>query len=122
MGVGVIVLIAGWIQLTAWKTRHLSRCLEPPGLGRTLPSGASTAWRYGLRLGLDCIRCCAGLMASFLVIGVMDLGAMIAVGAAITVERLAPPGDRVPRAIGAVLVAAGLFLIVQAGQRTLQAV
>jgi predicted metal-binding membrane protein len=41
----------------------------------------------------------------------MDLRAMALVTAAITVERLAPGGKRVARAVGAVLVGVGLFLI-----------
>jgi predicted metal-binding membrane protein len=49
-----------------------------------------------------------------LVIGVMDLRAMAVVGAAITVERLAPAGERVARAIGAGAVGAGVFLIARA--------
>jgi uncharacterized membrane protein len=36
---------------------------------------------------------------------------MAVVAAAITVERLAPAGERVARAIGAVVVWAGFFLI-----------
>jgi hypothetical protein len=36
---------------------------------------------------------------------------MAVVTAAITVERLAPAGERVARAIGAVIVGAGFFLI-----------
>jgi len=112
--VGVIVLIAGALQFTRWKACHLSCCREAPGRGRTLPADVSTAWRHGLRLGLHCIRCCAGLMAILLVIGVMDLRAMAAVAAAITVERLAPAGDRVARAIGAMIVSAGLLLIMRA--------
>jgi hypothetical protein len=43
----------------------------------------------------------------------MDLRAMAVVAAAITVERLAPAGERVARA-GAVAVGAGLFLIARA--------
>jgi predicted metal-binding membrane protein len=50
-------------------------------------------------------------MAILLVIGVMDLRAMAAVTVAITVERLAPNGVYAARAIGAVGVGAGLFLI-----------
>jgi uncharacterized protein (DUF433 family) len=46
--------------------------------------------------------------------GVMDLRAMAVVAAAITVERLAPAGERVAHAIGAVVVGAGLFLIARA--------
>jgi predicted metal-binding membrane protein len=112
--VGVAVLIAGVVQLTAWKAHHLSRCREAPGCRRTLPADTGTAWRHGLRLGLHCSHCSAGLIAILLVIGVMDLRAMAVVAAAITVERLAPAGERVARAIGAVVVGAGLLLIARA--------
>jgi len=107
-------LHAGALQLTAWKARQLACCRETPGPGRTLPANAGTAWRHGLRLGLHCSRCCAGLMAILLVIGVMDLRAMAVVAAAITVERLAPAGERVARATGVVFIGAGLFLIARA--------
>ncbi len=116
IAVGVVFLIAGALQFTAWKAHHLACCRETPGRGRTLPADAATAWRYGLRLGLHCSHCCVGLMAILLVIGVMDLRAMAVVAAAITVERLAPAGERVARAIGAVVVAAGLFLIALAAR------
>ena len=50
-------------------------------------------------------------MTILLVTGVMDLRAMAVVTAAMTLERLAPDGDRVARAIGAIAVGAGLLLI-----------
>jgi hypothetical protein len=53
-------------------------------------------------------------MAILRVIGVMDLRAMAVVTAAITVERLAPAGERVAQGIGAVVVGVGLFLIARA--------
>jgi predicted metal-binding membrane protein len=114
IAVGMVVLIAGALQLTAWKARALDCCRRAPGLDRTLAADIATASRHGLRLGLHCSRCCAGLMVVLLVIGVMDLRAMTVVGAAITVERLAPAGERVARATGAVAVGAGLFLIARA--------
>jgi predicted metal-binding membrane protein len=114
MAVGAVVLIAGALQFTAWKAHHLACCREAPGRGRTLPSDAGTAWRHGLRFGLHCNYCCAGLTVILLVIGVMDPRVMAAVAAAITIERLAPAGERVARAIGAVVVAAGLLLIARA--------
>ena len=114
IGVGVVVLMAGSLQLTAWKARHLAWCREAPGRGRMLPAAAGTAWRHGLRLGLHCSHCCVGLMAILLVMGVMDLRAMAVVAAAITVERLAPAGERVARATGAVVIGAGLVLIARA--------
>jgi hypothetical protein len=42
----------------------------------------------------------------------MDPTVMAAVTASITVERLAPAGVRVARAIGAVLIATGLLFII----------
>ena len=54
IAVGVVVLIAGALQFTAWKARHLACCRESPAHGRALPADAGTAWRHGLRLGLHC--------------------------------------------------------------------
>jgi len=114
LAAGAVVLGAGVLQFTAWKARCLACCREAPGRGHTLPADAGTAWRHGLRLGLHCGQCCAGLMAILLAIGIMDLRAMAIVAAAITVERLAPAGERVARATGTVAVGAGLFLIARA--------
>jgi predicted metal-binding membrane protein len=114
IAVGVVVLIAGALQRSAWKMRHLACCLESPGRGGTLPADASTAWRHGLRLGIHCTCCSGGLMAILLVTGVMNLGAMVIVAAAITLERLAPTGERVARVIGAVVVGTGVFLVTRA--------
>ncbi|HEY0803334.1 MAG TPA: DUF2182 domain-containing protein [Steroidobacteraceae bacterium] len=132
LAVGVVVLIAGALQFTSWKAHHLACCRESSGCGRapgrglttglgrttgrgnTMPADAGTAWRHGLRLGLHCSYCCAGLTAILLVIGVMDLRVMAVVTAANTVERLAPAGERVARAIGVVVVGAGLLLIARA--------
>ena len=114
LAVGVVVLLAGMLQFTPWKARHLDCCRRMPGRGHTLPTDAVTAWRHGVRLGLHCSQCCAGLIAVLLAVGVMDLYAMAVVAAAITVERLAPAGERVARITGAVIVVAGLLLIAQA--------
>ena len=112
--VGVVVVVAGALQFSAWKARHLACCREAPGAGRTLPAGAGTAWRHGLRLGLHCSRCCAGYMAILLVAGVMDLRAMAVLAAAITLERVLPGAERIARAIGALVVGAGVLLIARA--------
>ena len=122
IAVGAVVLVAGLLQFTAWKARHLACCREAPAFARadvTASYGETvTAWRHGLRLGLHCSQCCAGLIAILLVSGVMDLRAMAVVMAAITVERLAPAGERLARTIGAVVVWAGVFLIARAALGT----
>src|ERR1700736_5536321 len=71
IAVGVVVLITGALQFTAWKARHLACCREAPGCGLTLPADAGTAWRHGLRLGLHCGPWCFGLMGIFLILVVM---------------------------------------------------
>jgi predicted metal-binding membrane protein len=114
LAVGVVVLIAGVLQYTAWKAHHLACCREMRRYARPLPADAGTAWRHGLRLGLHCSYCCTGFTAILLVIGVMDLRAMTAVAVAITLERLAPRGQVVAHALGAVVVAAGVVLVARA--------
>jgi predicted metal-binding membrane protein len=108
---GIVVLIAGALQFSAWKARHLAGCREASIHAHAGVSASyGEAWKHGLRLGLHCSLCCAGPMAILLVMGVMDLRVMAIVAAAITAERLAPAGDRVARVIGAVALGAGLFL------------
>jgi len=114
IAVGVVVALAGALQFSAWKMRHLVCCREIPGRGCTLPGAAGTAWRHGWRLGIHCVHCCANLMAILLVIGVMDLRAMAVLTAAISAERLLPFGDRVARAIGAVAIGTGLLMVARA--------
>src|SRR5262249_28313719 len=65
---GVVVLIAGAVQFTRWKAHQLACCRDAPAL----PTNARAALRHGLRLGLRCSYCCAGLTAILLVVGVMD--------------------------------------------------
>jgi predicted metal-binding membrane protein len=111
---GVVVLIAGCLQFTAWKAHHLACWRDAGGRVHRLPPTTGTAWRHGLRLGLHCTYGCAPLMAILLVIGVMNLRAMAVVTAVITIERLAPASDRVARAIGVAAVGTGAFLIARA--------
>jgi predicted metal-binding membrane protein len=111
---GMVILIAGAVQLTSWKAHRLACCREAPARGLTLEADAGTAWRQGVRFGIHCGLSCANLTAILLVFGVMDLRAMAVVTAAITAERLALAGQSVARAIGVVVFGAGLLLIAQA--------
>lgn len=106
---GLVVLVAGLQQFSAWKVRQLACCRRAGGTA----TSAAAAWRYGLRLGVRCIRCCAGPTAVLLVLGVMDLWVMTAVAVAIGLERLTPNGERFARAAGAFAIAAGSFLAVR---------
>lgn len=108
--IGVAVVIFGALQFTTWKARLLSCCRQAPAC-RALRADVGTAWQQGLRLGLQCSRCCANLMAIPLFIGLMDLRAMAVATAAITIERLAPAGQAAARAVGVVTIGLGLALI-----------
>ena len=114
IAVGVIVVISGMLQFSAWKAHHLACYRDPSGSRYSLPADAARAWQEGLGLGLHCTCGCAGFTAILLSIGVMDLRVMGLLTAAITAERLAPNRERVARVIGIVVVAVGLLLITRA--------
>ena len=115
---GVIVLAAGVLQCSVWKVRQLARCREVPRLSSTSRIKMGTAWQYGLRMGLRCVRSCLGLTAILLMAGAMDLRAMAVVSAAMTLERLAPHGELVARGIGAIAIAGGLLLMLRSAVLT----
>jgi predicted metal-binding membrane protein len=107
---GIILIAAGAAQFTAWKTRELRCCRGAPACA---PDTARGAWQHGLRLGVHCVRCCAGLTSVLLISGVMDLRVMAIVTLAITAERVAPSGQCIARLIGTLAIAAGLTLLAQ---------
>ena len=109
-----IVLSAGVVQFSGWKSRSLASCREVPQGNCTLPGDTCTALRHGLRLGFHCSLSCANLTAILLAGGVMDLRMMALVTAAITAERIAPDGERVAKATGIGIIAIALFLAARA--------
>lgn len=120
IAIGLVALAAGVLQFTKWKARALAQCRdaccrESRGSVGASSANMSGAWRHGLRLGLQCAQCCAGVTAALLVTGMMDLPLMLAATGAITLERLAPGGERVARVIGGIIIGAGCFLILRAG-------
>lgn len=108
------VIAGGLLQFSAWKSRRLACCRQLAGRGVRLAADARTAWNHGLRLGIHCSSCCVGLTAILLAVGVMDLTTMAIVTGAICLERLAPARSRAAHGVGAVAVAAGLFLLARA--------
>lgn len=111
---GVVLLVAGGVQFTAWKARQLALCREGSGCGCPPAPNAPGALRHGLRLGVRCSLCCGSLMLALLAIGMMDLVAMAAVTLAISAERLAPAPLRVARVAGVAMVVVGVLTIARA--------
>lgn len=103
------VLTAGVLQFTPWKERHLACCRAKSGPTDLFSYGS--AFRHGLRLGLHCLCCSAGPTAILALLGIMDMGLMTAITAAITIERLAPSNWHAARGIGFLMVSAGLAML-----------
>ncbi len=110
---GVVLLLAGGVQLTAWKRRALGHCRDG-GCGRSLAADGRTAWWHGVDLGAHCWLCCSGLMAAMLVTDTMDVRTMALIATAVSVERLAPKPELIARTTGVLLVAIGVFAIARA--------
>jgi predicted metal-binding membrane protein len=102
----VLFLAAGLYQFSPLKERCLAYCRTPDGF-------ILTEWRdgrlggaiMGLRHGLFCMGCCAGLMILLFAVAVMDLRWVAALTVVVTAEKLLP-GPRFWRtAIGVGLLA-----------------
>jgi len=110
---GLAMLVAGILQLSAWKSRQLA-CCRREAEHAMAPAGIAAAWRFGLRLGARCSYCCAPLMLLLFVLGVMELWAMALVTVAISLERLLESGGRIARVVGAVLTVTGVVSMLRA--------
>jgi len=106
----VLLLVAGVYQFSRLKQVCLSRCRTPMGflIGEWRP-GLQGAFVMGLRHGLFCLGCCWALMALLFVGGVMNLAWIAALSVAVSIEKLAPGGERLGSVLGVGLLAAGLF-------------
>src|SRR5215470_11418401 len=108
--VAVVVFGAcGIYQLTPLKTRCLRHCRSPLSLLLHYGSyrGRLRDVRAGAHHGAYCLGCCWSLMALFVVLGVMNVAAMVLLAVVVLVEKLWVHGEVFSRAVGvAALVAA----------------
>jgi len=108
---GLALCIAGIYQLTPWKSACLKHCRDPLTLvADHLHRGRVGALRIGIHHGAFCAACCWALMLIQLVLGVMNLTAMVAVAVVIALEKLLPRGERLARAVGLAAIAAGVII------------
>jgi len=97
---GAVIAAAGLYQLTPLKSVCRRHCRSP--LHFVLHGwrdGRAGAVRMGATHGLYCVGCCWGLMLALFALGVMSVFWMAVVAAVIFVEKLAPFGTRVTRAV-----------------------
>ena len=105
------LVLASLLQCTPWKSRRLVCCRE---FGSRGGSTGRAALRDGVRLGMQCCLCCAGLMTFLIVTGMMRLGAVVLVSALIALERFAPHPRLVARTAGVLILVVGAAVIATA--------
>ncbi|MEW6629946.1 MAG: DUF2182 domain-containing protein [Pseudomonadota bacterium] len=111
---GVVLVAAGLYQWTPMKGVCLSQCQAPiaflssHGGFRTAPLGAL---RLGMEHGAYCLGCCWALMALLFVGGVMNVLWIAGLAALVLLEKIVPAGQWLPRISGALMIAAGGWLL-----------
>jgi len=109
---GGLLIVAGIYQLTPLKRVCLARCRSPLAFMFSYwRDGRRGAVSMGLRHGLFCLGCCWVLFLLLLPLGVMNIGAMLAVAALVFAEKALPKGDTVAIAAAGVLIVYGLLAL-----------
>ncbi len=114
--VGAAVLAAaGLFQWSALKYRCLDACRTPFAFVAARWHGrapARDALRIGWEHGLFCVGCCWALMLVMFVVGMGSLGWMLALAAAMAIEKNLPWGRRLRTPLGLALIgwAGGVLL------------
>jgi predicted metal-binding membrane protein len=98
----VVFASCGVYQLTPLKSRCLKHCRSPLSLLLHYGAyrGALRDVRAGAHHGAYCLGCCWSLMALFVVLGVMNLAAMVVLAVVVLVEKLWVHGEVLSRAVG----------------------
>ena len=89
---GLALVLAALYAITPIKRASEARCRELCALHDPLPFNLlRSALVAGVRYGLSCMGCTAGLMVAAVIIGMTNLGWMVIISALILVYKLAPP-------------------------------
>ena len=111
---GGLLIVAGIYQWTPLKHACLKHCRSPLHfLTHGMRKGSGGAFVMGLEHGAFCVGCCWVLMGLLFVGGVMNLLWVAAIAAFVLLEKVLPFGAGAGRLSGALLVLAGLFVVVQ---------
>jgi predicted metal-binding membrane protein len=108
-----LLLVAGGIyQFTPLKRICHARCSSPLFfLLQNWRQGTAGALRLGAVHGRDCLGCCAGLMASLVALGMMNLAWTLTAAAVIFAEKTIPNSHRLARPLGVLLIIGGAALL-----------
>jgi len=115
---GGTVLIAGVYQFTPLKYKCLDQCRSPMSFIASRWQGGRErrrAFKLGIDHGIFCVGCCWSLMLLMFVVGMGNIAWMLGLGAVMAIEKNMPWGRRISVPLGFALVAAGVAVLVLAG-------
>lgn len=114
--IGAVILVgAGAYQFTPLKYHCLDKCRSPFSFIAEHWHGDRERFQslaLGAHHGLFCVGCCWTLMLLMFVVGVGNVGWMLALGAIMAVERNMPWGRKISSPLGVGLIAAGIGVVV----------
>jgi predicted metal-binding membrane protein len=109
-----LLIVAGVYQWTPLKHACLRACQSPLGfLMARWRDGWSGALRVGLEHGTYCIGCCWALMLLLFAGGAMNMVVIAGLTAGVAFEKLAPFSRRGAQLSGAVMIAAGSWILMR---------
>jgi predicted metal-binding membrane protein len=102
-----LLLLAGVVQFTKLKQACLTACRSPLGfLMGHWREGVIGAGYMGMRHGLLCLGCCWALMLLLFAFGAMNLVWVVLLALMVAIEKLAPHGQFIGRALGVAMIGA----------------
>ena len=108
----VLLVMGGVYQFTTLKRSCHARCSSPLSfLMQKWKPGTAGALRLGALHGVDCLGCCAGLMAGLVALGMMNLALVFTAALIIFAEKTLPESHRVARPLGVLMVVGGVVLL-----------
>jgi predicted metal-binding membrane protein len=105
----LLLVAAGVYQFLPLKDRCLAQCRTPSDfIARHHRPGILGVAQVGIRHGAVCLGCCVALMILLFVAGIMNLYWIFGLAALVALEKLAPQGRLIGRAVGAGLLGLGI--------------
>jgi predicted metal-binding membrane protein len=108
----LLPIVGGADQFTLLKRICHARCSSPLFfLMRNWRPGALGALRLGVIHGVDCLDCCAGLMAELVALGMLNIAWMLTAAVIIFAEKTILNSHLIARPLGVIMVASGAVLL-----------
>jgi predicted metal-binding membrane protein len=109
---GAVLVVAGLYQFSALKEVCLAQCRSPLGFFLAhWRDGVRGAIYLGSRHGIHCVGCCWALMSLMLLAGGMSITWTVVLSVVMLIEKIAPVGRTVVRALGIALIVVGSVVV-----------